>query len=95
VILAATINYAGDLTETIAMTPIRGSTRVSSPSRLPRVDWGGRDIDKDITTKNWIILAASNHAEDLTGTITVASTQRYYDSVTVINAAARQLGWER
>jgi hypothetical protein len=58
---------------------------VSSPSRLPRVDLGGRYIDKDITTKRWIILAAAiNHAEDLTGTIGVASTQRYYNGVTAI-----------
>jgi hypothetical protein len=62
---------------------------VSSPSRLPRVDPDGRDIDKD----KWIILGAdSNNAEDLTRTIAVASTQRYYKAVTIINAALRRLG---
>jgi hypothetical protein len=69
---------------------------VSSPSRLPRDDWGGRDIDRNITTKKWIILAAtSNHAEDLTWAIAVTSIQRYYDAVTVIKAAERRLGWKR
>jgi hypothetical protein len=48
---------------------------LSSSSRLPGDDWGGRDIDEDITTKKWIILAAtSNHAEDLNRAIGVAST---------------------
>jgi hypothetical protein len=69
---------------------------VSSPSRLLRVALGGRYIDKYITTKSWIILASvSNHAEDLTGMIGVASTQRYYNTVTVINAATRCLRRDR
>jgi hypothetical protein len=64
--------------------------------RLPLEKWGGRDRTEDITTKKWIILATtSNHAEDLTGVIAVASIQRYYNAVTIIKAAARRLGWER
>ena len=60
---------------------------VSSPLRLPRVDLGGRDIDKAITTKKLMIL---------TGPFAMASIQRYYDAVTaVIKATARRLGWER
>jgi hypothetical protein len=39
---------------------------MSSPSGLPRDTLCGRDIDRSITTKKWIILTVTrNHAEDL------------------------------
>ena len=56
-----------------------------------RGDWA-----RDITTKKWIIfITTSNLAQDLNRTFAVASIhQRYYDTITAIKPAARQLGWE-
>ena len=45
---------------------------------------------KRITTKKWIILATtSNRVKEQTGTIAVASIQRYDDAVTAAKAVGR------
>ena len=67
VILAATRNHAEAFTQVTLVTSIWGTTTTSPSSRRPRDNWVGRDRDEDITTKEWIILAAtSNHAEAFT-----------------------------
>ena len=62
-------------------------------SRPLQDDRAGRDKKKHISTKKWIILAAtSNQAEDLTGAIAVASIQRYYNTGNVIKAVEETMG---
>ena len=62
-------------------------------SRPLQDDRAGRDKKKHISTKKWIILAAtSNQAEDLTGAIAVASIQRYCEAVTVIKTVEKTTG---
>ena len=57
-----------------------------------------RDACQDLQPAQafWIILAAtSNHAEDLTGVVGVASIQRHYNVNTVIEVTVGMLRWER
>ena len=67
--------------------------RYYNAATVIKKSWDGRYRKENMTTKKWIIVAiTSNHAEDLTRAIAVASIQRYYDAATVINAGEQTTG---